>query len=142
LPITTIQALSMFSAPAFGALSDKLGRSKPLLVICFSVFAVGIFMLYTNTGALLWVTAVVEGLVGFGIMGLLVIGWMKVLQRPELISLGMGVFVLIQSLGQFLGSFIVQPMLGPDLTHWVFASFCLLAIMLSGLVALLLARFK
>jgi MFS family permease len=141
-PITLIQLLSIICVPLCGALSDKLGRSKPLLVATFFIFGFGLFLMFTNTGPLLWAAAVLQGIVGFSCIGLFLVAWAEVLPRPELISIGMAVFVLVQSLGQFLGSALAQALLGPDLSNWTLTGICLFAIIASGAVALLFSRFR
>ena len=98
--------------------------------------------LYTQTGALLWVAVVVMGLVGMGGVGMFLSGYMKLLPRPELASIGMGVMILVQGLGQFLGTFLVQILLGPTLENWVFAGTVLMVMGLVGTVSLLLCRLK
>ena len=67
---------------------------------------------------------------------------MKLLPRPELASIGMGVMILVQGLGQFLGTFLVQILLGPTLENWVFAGTVLMVMGLVGTVSLLLCRLK
>jgi MFS family permease len=142
LPITLIQVLSMICVPLCGVLSDRTGRSKPILMITFFVFGLGVFLMFTNTGPVLWGAAALEGIVGFSCIGMFVTGWTKVLPRPELMPVGMGIFIFVQCLGQFLGSSAAQLLLGPDLNHWVFAGICLFIIVTSGVIALGFSRFK
>ena len=51
----------------------------------------------------MWVGAIVMGLVGLGGPVMCLTPYINVLGRPELMSIGMGALMLIQSLGQFLG---------------------------------------
>lgn len=139
---TAPMLLSVISSPLFGAISDKIGRCKPLLVAAMLVMGPCTLALYTQTGALLWVAVVVMGLVGMGGVGMFLSGYMKLLPRPELASIGMGVMILVQGLGQFLGTFLVQILLGPTLENWVFAGTVLMAMGLVGTVSLLLCRLK
>lgn len=139
---TAPMLLSVISSPLFGVISDKIGRCKPLLVAAMLVIGPCTLALYTQTGALLWVAVVVMGLVGMGGVGMFLSGYMKLLPRPELASIGMGVMILVQGLGQFLGTFLVQILLGPTLENWVFAGTVLMVMGLVGTVSLLLCRLK
>lgn len=139
---TAPMLLSVISSPLFGVISDKIGRCKPLLVAAMLVMGPCTMALYTQTGALLWVAVAVMGLVGMGGVGMFLSGYMKLLPRPELASIGMGVMILVQGLGQFLGTFLVQILLGPTLENWVFAGTVLMVMGLLGTVSLLLCRLK
>lgn len=139
---TAPMLLSVISSPLFGALSDKMGRCKPLLVAAMLVMGPCTFLMYTNTGVLLWAAVVVMGLVGMGGVGMFLSGFTKLLPRPELASIGMGVMVTVQGLGQFLGTFLVQALLGPNLANWVFAGTILMILGFVGTGALLLCRMK
>lgn len=139
---TAPMLLSVISSPLFGVISDKIGRCKPFLVAAMLVMGPCTLALYAQTGALLWVAVVVMGLVGMGGVGMFLSGYMKLLPRPELASIGMGVMILVQGLGQFLGTFLVQILLGPTLENWVFAGTVLMVMGLVGTVSLLLCRLK
>ncbi len=139
---TAPMLLSVISSPLFGVISDKIGRCKPLLVAAMLVMGPCTMALYTQTGALLWVAVAVMGLVGMGGVGMFLSGYMKLLPRPELASIGMGVMILVQGLGQFLGTFLVQILLGSTLENWVFAGTVLMVMGLVGTVSLLLCRLK
>lgn len=139
---TAPMLLSVISSPLFGVISDKIGRCKPLLVAAMLVMGPCTMALYTQTGALLWVAVAVMGLVGMGGVGMFLSGYMKLLPCPELASIGMGVMILVQGLGQFLGTFLVQILLGPTLENWVFAGTVLMVMGLVGTVSLLLCRLK
>ncbi len=134
--------LSIVSSPLFGAVSDRMGRCKPLLLVASLVMGPCTFLLYTNTGALLWVAAVIMGFVGMGGVGLFLSGYMKIMPHPERVSLAMGLMILVQGLGQFLGTFLVQRALGPDLTNWMGAGVMLMILGILGSVAIVLCKMK
>lgn len=139
---TAPMLLSIVSSPLFGTISDKIGRCKPLLVAAMLVMGPCTFVLYTNTGALMWVAVAVMGLVGMGGIGMFLSGYLKILPRPELASIGMGVMILVQGVGQFLGTFLVQGLLGPDLTNWFFAGAVIMVLGLAGTASLLLCKMR
>jgi nitrate/nitrite transporter NarK len=142
VPTSIMQTISLVSVPLYGALSDKTGRSKLLLIVTFFVFGIGVALMFLTTGAALWVTSVVQGALGFGCVGLFLVGWGKVLPRPELMSLGMGVFILVQCLGQFIGSWAIQMVLGPGLDQTLPTAIALIAVCVVGTACLAASRFK
>lgn len=139
---TAPMLLSIISSPLFGVISDKIGRCKPLLVLAMLVMGPCTFIMYTNTGPLLWVAVVVMGLIGMGGIGQFLSGYTKLMPRPEVASIGMGVMICVQGIGQFLGSFLVQALLGADLTNWFFAGMVVMVMGLVGTVALLVCKMK
>jgi MFS family permease len=134
--------LSIVSVPIFGMISDRIGRAKPLLIATYIFFGPCVFLMFTNVGVVLWIAAVLLGLIGFGCIGLFLIGWSNVLPRPELLSLAMGVLILVQCLGQFLGTYVVQLFLGPDLANWEFAGIAIMVIGLLGTASLMACKLR
>jgi hypothetical protein len=134
--------LSMAFVPVFGIVSDRLGRVKPLLVGTMALFGPCVFLMYRFTDALLWVGAAVLGPVSLGSIGLFLVGWSKVLPRPELIPVGMGVMIFLQCVGQFLGAFVVQLLLGASFDNTLLAGSIMVLLGFAGSVMLLVSRFK
>jgi len=62
--------------------------------------------------------------------------------KPELMSVGMGVFMLIQSLGQFLGTFITPMVLGPAMDQWMTLGIVMCVLGLAGTGCVALCKFK
>ena len=139
---TAPMLLSVVSSPLFGGMSDRLGRTKPLLVASMLVMGPCTFLLYTQTGALLWVAVAVMGLVGMGGIGMFLAGYAKLVPDPALAAGSMGVMIFVQGLGQFLGSYLVQMLLGPQLDQWLFAGAVVMALGLAGTVSLALCRLR
>ncbi len=134
--------LAVISSPLFGALSDKLGRCKPLYLIAMLVMGPCTFILLTQTGPLMWAGAIIMGLVGLGGPVMCLTSYIHVLGRPELMSVGMGLLMLVQSLGQFLGTWLVPLLLGPDMSAWMFTGMVMCIIGFVGTGALALCKFK
>ena len=134
--------LAVISSPLFGTLSDKLGRCKPLYLLALAVMGPCTLLLLTQTGPLMWAGAIIMGLIGLGGPVMCLTSYINVLGRPELMSIGMGVLMLVQSLGQFLGTWLVPILLGPDMSAWVFAGGVMCVIGLVGTAALALCKFK
>lgn len=141
--ISTIpMLLSIVSSPLFGVLSDRMGRCKPLLLVASLAMGPCTFLFYTTTGTLLWVAAVTMGIVAMGGVGLFLSGYMKIMPHPERASIAMGLMILVQGLGQFLGTFLVQRLLGPDLTNWMGAGLALMLFGMLGSAAIALCKMK
>ena len=134
--------LAIISSPVFGALSDTLGRCKPLYLLALLVVGPCTLLLLTQTGPLMWVGAVVLGLIGLGGPVMCLTSYIDVLGRPELMSVGMGVLMLVQSLGQFLGTWLTPILLGADLSGWTTAGIVMCVLGFVGTAALALCKFK
>lgn len=134
--------LCVISSPVFGMLSDKTGQTKWLLTITLLFLGPCAFVLYTQTGILMWIAAILMGIIGMGSSGLVLAAFMKVLPRPELVSIGMGVLITVQGIGQFLGTFLVQALLGSDLSNWFSAGFIVMLIGILGAVSVCFTKMK
>ena len=134
--------LSAISSPIFGMLSDKTGQTKWLLAVTLLFLGPCAFVLYTQTGAAMWIAATLMGIIGMGSFGLVLAAFMKTLPRPELVSIGMGVLITVQGIGQFLGTFLVQALLGADLSNWFVAGFVVMIIGLIGTVCVCFTKMK
>ena len=130
--------LAVISSIAFGAISDRLGRGKPLVLIGMLVLGPCCFVMLNFSGISMWAALVVMGLVAMGTPTVFVAAYPTVLGKPELMSVGMGVLLLMQSLGQFLGTFVSSALLGPAIDQWVLcgAVTCALALVATASVAL------
>lgn len=139
---TTVPSIIMLaSSPLFGVLAGRTGKLKQLYVLTLCALGPGLFLMYTQTNVLFWVGAVLLGAVGFGCLGLAIAGWMKVVPRPELIPKAMGILTLTQGLGQFLGTFFVQMLLGPDFGNWFVAGIVLMVCGFIGAAAALMVNY-
>lgn len=134
--------LAVISSPLFGTLSDKTGRCKPFYLLALLVMGPCTLLLLTQTGTLMWVGAILMGLVGLGGPVMCLTSYGRVLGKPELMSIGMGVLMLVQSLGQFLGTWLVPILLGPSMSNWMFAGAVMCVLGLIGTGALALCKFK
>lgn len=134
--------ISVASSPFFGMLSDKTGKTKWLLVFCLFFLGPCTFVLYNFEGAVMWVGAVVMGVIGMGTTGLMITAFMKVISRPELATIGMGVLICVQGIGQFLGTFLVQGLLGPSFENTLLAGSVVMIIGLVGTLCTALCRMR
>lgn len=139
---TLASLLALASSPLFGVLADKMGRIKPLLIVSLFVLGPCLFVMYTQTGIVFWVAVCVLGLVGFGCMGLLVAGWMQLMPRKEAVAKGMGLLTFVQCVGQFLGTFLIQLMLGPSYENYFLAGIVLMIVGFIGTAAIAISKLR
>ena len=133
--------LAIVSSLAFGRLSDRFGRNKPLYLTGMLAMAPCALLLLTTTGPVMWAAAVAMGLFAMGAPTVVVAAYPRMLGKPELLGVGMGVLLLVQALGQFLGSFVPSLLLGPDLTQWALCGAVLCAAGLAGAALVIACRF-
>jgi MFS family permease len=134
--------LSIISAPLLGILSDRLGRVKPLMALSFLFLTLTTPLMFVFIGWQLWAVAIASGLLGCCGASLLMVAYLAVLPRKELVPIALGVFATMQGLGMFLGSFLLSFVLGPELSNWHAAAITLLGIGLVGFVASLVCRYR
>ena len=70
------------------------------------------------------------------------VSWIEVIPNPHLVAKGMGVLTLVQCTGQFLGTFLIQLLLGSDLSQWMLAGVVLGVIGILGIVAIAFVKFR
>lgn len=140
---TTLPSLiSLASTPLVGAIAGKTGRVKQLLIITMSVLGPCVFVMYTQVGIAFWVAAVVLGVMGLACIGLLIAAWIEVIPNPSLVAKAMGVLTLVQCVGQFLGTFLIQILLGDGLSQWMTAGIALGIIGILGTLVMGFVKFK
>jgi MFS family permease len=141
--ISTIPLIvSVVSSPVLGMIYDKLHHLKLLLCISFVVLGVCVSLMFVITGTPLILVAVISGLFGNSGASILLVGYLSLLPRQELMEQAMGIFILVQGVGQFLGSFLVQALLGPDLTRFGLCAAVLLASAAIGTVCVLICQYR
>ncbi|RDB63301.1 hypothetical protein C1878_05435 [Gordonibacter sp. 28C] len=134
--------IAVVSSVAFGALSDALHRCKPLFVVGMLAMALCTPVLLTFSGAPLWIAVVAMGLLAMGVPTVAISAYPSILGDPKLMTVGMGVLMLVQSVGQFLGSLVPASLLGPDLSQWTLCAAVLCGLGLVGTVSLLACKFR
>lgn len=134
--------LSFISSPLCGALSDRTGKIKPFLVAAALVMGPCTLAMFTTTGPLLYVAIVAMGLLSIGAIGPLLAGYTSIIPKPNLISVGMGILVTMQGVGQFIGTFITQALLGPNLDQWIFAGCAIMFLEFIGALAFFMCKMR
>lgn len=134
--------LAILSSTAFGVIIDKTKRCKPLLLIGLLAMAVTTPILLTQTGITLWIAVVVMGLLAMGVPTAFITAYPQILGDPKMLSVGMGVFMFVQSIGQFLGSSIPSMLLGPALTNWLLCGLVLAGAGIVAAICIIVCKFK
>jgi MFS family permease len=137
--------LAIISSPLFGWLTDKTGKYKVLVFIAFIVIGPCTWVMLTQSGPIIWVAAVIYGVVGMGAPVMFINCWNFVVGKPELMAIGMGVLMLVQSLGQFLGTFVSPFFLGPNMKdpgNFGVLAIAMLILAVIGSICVLITSYK
>lgn len=139
---TLPQLISIVTAIAFGAIADAIHRTKPLVIIGMIAMAICAPAALVTDAPVLWAILVAMGLLAMGVPTVVMAAYPKLLADPSKLTVGMGVMMLVQSLGQFLGSLIPSIVLGPDLSNWTVCSIVLFILGLAATVCFVASKFK
>lgn len=139
---TLPQLISILTAIAFGAIADAIHRTKPLVIIGMIAMAICAPAALVTDVPVLWVILVAMGLLAMGVPTVVMAAYPKLLADPSKLTVGMGVMMLVQSLGQFLGSLIPSIVLGPDLSNWTVCSIVLFLLGLAATACFVASKFK
>ncbi|WP_139653269.1 MFS transporter [Raoultibacter phocaeensis] len=96
--------IAIVSSPAFGMLADKTGKVRLLSVVAMLAMGPCACALLTTTGPIMWIAAVVMGLVGLGAPTMFLTLYPRAVGNEAVMPVAMGLLILVQSLGQFLGT--------------------------------------
>ena len=139
---TLPQLISIVTAIAFGAIADAIHRTKPLVIIGMIAMAICAPAALVTDVPVLWVILVAMGLLAMGVPTVVMAAYPKLLADPLKLTVGMGVMMLVQSLGQFLGSLIPSIVLGPYLSNWTVCSIVLFLLGLAATACFVASKFK
>lgn len=134
--------IAVVSSIAYGAISDRMGRCKPLCIIGMLVLGPCAFVMLNFSGWPMWVALVAMGVFSMGTPAVFVAAYPTVLGKPELMSIGMGVLLLVQSLGQFLGTAVSAALLGPGIDQWMLCGSVTMALGLVGAACIAICKFR
>ena len=134
--------LAIVSSLAYGKLIDKTGRTKIFYLLALVVSAPATMLMLTQSGPLLWVGAAGVGLVGYAIPVACLTARPQIAGSKEMMPAAMGVFTLVQCLGEFLGSLVTPMLLGPAMDQWTFCGMAMLVFGLTGALAMAVCKIK
>ena len=139
---TLPQLISIVTAIAFGAIADAIHRTKPLVIIGMIAMAICAPAALVTDAPVLWAILAAMGLLAMGVPTVVMAAYPKLLADPSKLTVGMGVMMLVQSLGQFLGSLIPSIVLGPDLSNWTVCSIVLFLLGIAATACFVASKFK
>ena len=134
--------LAIVSSLAYGKLIDRTGRTKVFYLLALAVSAPATMLMLTQSGPLLWVGAAGVGLVGYAIPVACLTALPQIAGSKEMMPAAMGVFTLVQCLGEFLGSLVTPMLLGPAMDQWLFCGVVMLVFGLAGALAMAACKIK
>lgn len=129
--------IAIVSSPVFGFLADKTKRYKTLMCIAMVVLGPCAYVLLTSSGIEMWIAACVMGLIGLGAPPMYLIMYPAAVEDKTMMPIAMGLLVMTQSLGQFLGSLILPSIIS---LGWAFAGGFVVVVGLLGTVLLLFVK--
>lgn len=142
LVLTTITAVALFSCIGVGVLVDRFKRCKPFYMIGLLVMGPATYLLCTTTGAGMWVGAIAVGLLVMPVSAVCPTAFVRILDCPAMLGVGMGVLKLMQCLGQTIGSYGVPVLLGADMSNWMLVAVVSLVVSLVGAAGMMLCKYR
>lgn len=141
--ISTLPMLmAVLSSVVFGVIADKTGNFKVVYLVGYVAMCVGMFLMFAGTGFELWIGVFIMGLLGMGTPAIAMAVYPQMLKSPALISIGMGVMIVMQCVGQFIGTSLPSLLLGEAVNNWQLMSFTMLGMGIVGLVLALICTFR
>lgn len=125
--ITTLVVL--FSAPAAGWLSDRIGSRRLVLSLPFLVMAVSFLFPFHVTGWQIIALMAAQGLIVGAIPTAAFAAASEVMRKPEWAGLGLAVVLIGQNIGQLLGPILFGEVVkssGWPMAGYIMIPFCLL----------------
>ena len=129
--ITTI--LVLFSAPAAGWVSDRIGSRRLVFSLPFLAVAVFLIFPFQVTGWQIVAVMVVQGLIVGAIPTATFAAVSEVMRKPQWAGLGLAVVLMGQSLGQLLGPILFGEIV--ERSGWVMAGYMMIPFCLLGFIS-------
>ena len=129
--ITTI--LVLFSAPAAGWVSDRIGSRRLVFSLPFLAVAVLLIFPFQVTGWQIIAIMVIQGLVVGAIPTATFAAVSEVMRKPEWAGLGLAVILIGQNLGQLLGPILFGEIV--ERSGWVMAGYLMIPFCLLGFIS-------
>lgn len=120
--------------PVFGKVSDIIGSRKKPLLLALIVLGPSVALMFSSNVTMVYVGTVLFGALGMGVPGMVLAGVGEVVDRPELAGPGMGLMMIFQNLGMFLGTLIFMPIVAMVGGSFSTAGLVLIPIAVAGLL--------
>jgi MFS family permease len=123
----------LFSAPAAGIVSDRIGSRRLVLALPFLGAAVLFLFPFKVTGWQIVIFMILQGLIIGAIPTATFAAAPEVMRRPEWAGLGLGIVLIGQNLGQLLGPIFFGEMV--QSSGWVVAGYLMIPVCLVGFIS-------
>lgn len=140
--LTTITALALFSCIGVGMLVDRFGRCKPFYLIGLLIMGPATYLLCSTTGFGMWIAVALVGIFVMPVSAVCPTAFVRILDCPAMLGVGMGVLKLMQCLGQTIGNYGVPMLLGADMSNWPLVALVSLVVGLVGAGGMLLCKYR
>lgn len=122
----------LFSAPASGWLSDRLGTRKRFFTVPFLILLIMVPLIYQITDPLITLSFFLMGTITSAIPATVFSATPEVMRDPRLVGMGMAVITMGQNLGMVAGPAVFG--LVAEQVSWTAASLSLLPILILGFI--------
>lgn len=141
--LTTIPMIfCIIFSPIFGRLSDIIASRKKILVLALLVLGPSVALIFSTINGLVYLGAILLGAIGMATPAMVLASVEEVVERPELTGSGMGLMMVFQNIGVFLGTIIFLPIVSIFDGSFSFAGLVLIPISFLGVYFTLKAKFK
>lgn len=128
-----IMAASIFSGPAGGSISDRLGKRKIMVLIPYILMTLTFLFPFTISSSMIPLYMIVFGIVGGPIAPVLLAAVPEVSRKPQLIGIGMSVAAVGQNIGMYIGPSLFPRIMAVQ--GWEAAGYWMIPICLIGIIA-------
>ena len=136
--LTTMMVL--FSAPAAGWLSDRIGSRRLVFSLPFLVVAVLLIFPFRVTGWQIVAIMVAQGIIVGAIPTAIFAAAAEVMRKPEWAGLGLAVVLIGQNLGQLLGPILFGQIV--QSSGWLMAGYMMIPFCLIGFISAWLVKVR
>lgn len=134
--------IAVVSSPLFGILIDWTKRTKPFYLLAMTASGPATYLMLTQDGMLFWAGALIMGGIGYGVPVACLSSLSQIAGKPEAMATAMSVLMLVQCLGEFLGSLVTPLLLGDAMANWAWCGAIMGLLGIAGTVAIAFCRFR
>ncbi|CDX04187.1 Arabinose efflux permease [Desulfitobacterium hafniense] len=139
---TVPMILSIACSIIFGKLSDMLHTHKKLLIVALAALIPALALMFSSSVSMVWIGGIFLGLIAMGVPAMVLSSVGEVVESPELVGPGMGLVMVFQNLGMFIGTAIFMPIAGMFGGNMTMAAYSMIAFAVLGIILALMAKFK
>jgi MFS family permease len=128
-----IMLASIFSGPAGGRISDRIGKRKSVVFVSYILMTLTFVLPFTVTGWMIPTYMLLFGIVGGPIAPVLLAAVPEVATKPHFIGIGMSVAAVGQNVGMYFGPTIFSRI--QEVQGWAAAGYWMIPVCIVGIVA-------